>query len=171
MSYTDDMRSGKQRKAGSEAPSIKVFTNTGETCIIGMIAQNVQLLVSVYTLEEQKDLLSKLEESFCEQKKLNLYVVTKESFNSIESFLNDNSFEKINILQDNSGDFGKKLGVTLDSIHLANGAFVIDKEGKFTYVSYFTNTNDEKIEEIIEKTNETINFKPKGHAHENWMSA
>lgn len=174
MKYTPSDVSGKQRIVKSEAPSVKVFVTDNTPSIIGMMAENVQLLVSIYTLEESQDFLVFLDNAL-EDEKLNFYVISKESFETIENFTCKNQFKKIQIAQDSKGDFAKKFGVGLEAEgfenNLAYGAFVIDKEGEFKYVSYFLKPSEKESSILVEKTKESINFKLKGHVHENWMGA
>ena len=52
--YTQESITGKQRKVGGEAPSSRVFTSETDEIIIGMMAANVQLLVSAFSLKDEK---------------------------------------------------------------------------------------------------------------------
>ena len=52
----------------------------------------------------------------------------------------------------------------------SNSIFVIDKEGVIKYKEIPADLEDDfKIEDFSILLNETVNFKPKGHTHENWM--
>lgn len=173
--YKLEETTGKQRKVGAEAPSARVFTAETSELIIGMMAENVQLLVPVYSLndEDSKKIVTTIETNFKDTKKLNYVVVVKNSFDEIEKFKQENSIEKAIIAQDKNGDFAKRFGVGLDgesySQNLANGIFIIDKEAELKAVEYFVNIDDAKLNELCALTTETVNFKQKGHTHENWM--
>jgi len=173
--YKLEETTGKQRKLGGEAPSSRVFKSTNDEFIIGMMAENVQLLVSVYSLNEDasKDIVIALENKFKETKKLNFVVVVNNSFDDIESFKTTNNITKAVITQDKNGDFAKRFGVGLEGVEyaekIANSIFVIDKEAELKYVEYFLSLDENKLNEIYDITMENVNFKQKGHSHENWM--
>ena len=53
---------------------------------------------------------------------------------------------------------------------LAKSIFIIDKEGVIKYKQIPSNIETSfDLEEFKEKLSETVNFKQKGHSHENWM--
>ena len=173
--YTQESITGKQRKVGGEAPSSRVFTSLNDEIIIGMMATNVQLLVSVFSLQDEKSkaIVKTLESYFKDTKKLNFVVVVNNSFEEIENFKKENEITKAVITQDKNGDFAKRFGVGLEgdnfSENLANGTFIIDKEAELKGVSYFTGLNENELTTICELTMESVNYKEKGHSHENWM--
>jgi len=173
--YTQASITGKQRKVGGEAPSSRVFTSENDEVIIGMMAANVQLLVSVFSLkdEKSKSIVNTLETYFKDTKKLNFVLVVNNTFEEIENFKKENNITKAVIAQDKNGDFAKRFGVGLEgdnySENLANGIFIIDKEAELKGVSYFTQLEKSELDEICELTMESVNYKEKGHSHENWM--
>jgi thiol peroxidase len=175
--YKLDETTGKQRKIGGEAPSSRVFKSLNAEIIIGMMAENVQLLVSVYSLnnEDSKIIVTTLEDKFKDVKKLNLVLVVNNSFEDIESFKTSNNITKTIITQDKNGDFAKRFGVGLEgdeyNENIANGIFIIDKEAELKGVEYFLTVDENKLNEIYDLTMETVNFKQTGHTHENWMGA
>lgn len=175
--YKPEETTGKKRNVGAEAPSARVFKTNTQEFIIGMMAQNVQLLVSHFSLHNKssKQIINDFEAHFKENTKLNLIVVVNNSFEEIEDFKQKNTIEKTIITQDKNGDFAKRFGVGLYGDYykenLANGVFLIDKEAQLKYVNYFFDIENSQLEEIFKTTQETIDFKPKGHAHENWMGA
>lgn len=173
--YKLEELTGKQRKVGAEAPSARVFAAQNDEMIIGMMAVNVQLLVSVFSLKDEnsKMLINTLEEKFKTTKKLNLIVVVKNSFEDITTFQGINNITKIEIVQDSNGDFAKRFGVGLESKNfkenLGNAVFVVDKEAELKYANYPLTFEANQIDKIYDITMETVNFKQKGHSHENWM--
>jgi thiol peroxidase len=173
--YKLEELTGKQRKVGGEAPSARVFAAQNDEMIIGMMAVNVQLLVSVFSLKDEnsKIFINTLEEKFKTTKKLNLIILVKNSFEDITTFQETNNITKTEIAQDTNGDFAKRFGVDLESENyqenLGNAAFVIDKEAELKYVSYPLTFEANQIDEIYNITIQTVNFKEKGHSHENWM--
>ncbi|MEA3497732.1 MAG: redoxin domain-containing protein [Campylobacterota bacterium] len=175
MYYTEADISGKKRFKGGEAPSAKVYSYDDQEMIIGMIAVNVQLLVSLYSLDEQncKDIINKFEMNFKDESKLNINVVVKNSFEDIKNFNLENKIVKIEILQDTKSSFSQKFGVLLKDDkyvnNMANGLFLIDKEGEIKYAEYFDSLDESQLDKLISIVKDVINFKPKGHVHENWM--
>ena len=173
--YKIEEVTGKTRKTGGEAPSARVFKSESDELIIGMMAENVKFLTSIYSLTDQasKDIIIALENKFAEVKKLNFIIVVNNSFEEIEEFKACNNITKATITQDKNGDFAKRFGVGLEgenfSQNIANGIFVIDKEAELKAVEYFMVLDYNKLNELYDITMETVNFKPKGHTHENWM--
>jgi len=139
ISYTNENIQGKRRVNGGEAPSARVYLDRSNQHIIGMMAVNVQLIVSLYSIEEEncKEIIVDLEEYFKDEKKLNLIFVVKNSFEVIEAFKIKNNIVRSIIVQDSKDDFGKKFGVMLNQDefkeHMANGVFIIDKEAQIKY--------------------------------------
>lgn len=166
---------GKKRKINGEAPSVKVCLNDSEESIIGMIAINVQLIISVYSLHEEaiNDYLLFIDKELSSYKKLNFYIITKESFEDISSF--QQKLSKAIVLQDKENDFGKKFGVLLDNnrfkTNLAYSFCIIDKEGIIKYIEYPLEISHNICEELVTKTIQVVEFKQKGHIHENWMGS
>lgn len=166
---------GKKRTIKGEAPSARVFLSNSEETIIGMIAINVQLIISVYSLQETQinELLLFMDKELSAYKKLHFYIITKESFEEIASF--QKKLSKAIVLQDTLNDFGKKFGVLLDdselTTNLAYSFCIIDKEGIIEYVEYPLEISKNLSLELVQKTIQAVNFKPKGHIHENWMGS
>ena len=53
---------------------------------------------------------------------------------------------------------------------IANSIFIIDKEGLIKYKEIPSDLDDDfNIEQFDLSLNEVVNFKAKGHSHENWM--
>lgn len=175
MNYNCDELLGKQRKKGGEAPSARVYKSESEDMIIGMMAVNTQLLLSLYSLEDEDcvKIIQQFEEVFKDEKRLNPIVVVKDDFETIEQFKKDNNIERFLITRDSKGDFSKRFGVGLDDSKypnkMASALFIIDKEAELKFVNYFNCVEKFELMKSIEIINEVINFKQKGHTHENWM--
>jgi thiol peroxidase len=162
--------SKKRRIVGNEAPSIKIFTDTTTNIIAGMIAINVQLLMSTKDITDEAfiAMLTNLISSYDDNPKVNIVIIVNSSFDEIDNSKNNFECNNIVIAQDTNGDFAKKYGNS-DSGDLLNTMFIVDKEGMLVYACYDI-YEESAFENGIKILTETINFKPKGHTHENWMA-
>ncbi|MEA1917600.1 MAG: hypothetical protein U9N42_08800 [Campylobacterota bacterium] len=149
----------KDRKVGGEAPSISLKMLNGEEKIVGMMADKVQVMI---TLPYSNSLSYELEE-----------IVKKHSAKSLIYFI---SSEKLQRSVDESiatiefKDFAMKFGVYANEETCAKAIFIINKDGLFEYVDILENVVDEfNLSAFDEALESAINFKKKGHTHENWM--
>ena len=84
---------------------------------------------------------------------------------AVEKFAIDKSF-----ISNEFKDFPIKFGVNIDDTMIANSIFIIDKEGLIKYKEIPSDLDDDfNIEQFDLSLNEVLNFKAKGHSHENWM--
>lgn len=151
----------RERKIEDEAPAIRLKMYNGETKVVGMMADKVQVFITISqdnTLDKELlDLIIKYEQ------KCYIYTIfTTAIKDSYDTSMCSTDFLNIS----------KKLGVLIDETTCTNSIFIINKEGIFTYIQIPKNYEDKfDLEAFEEALNEAINFKRKGHVHEDWMSA
>jgi thiol peroxidase len=149
----------KDRKIDSEAPAIKLRMSDNEDKVIGMMADKVQVFITIFSIinltKELENLIFKYKD------KANIYLISSQS---IESNL-DNDFISNDFLT-----LSQKMGVCINDESCANSIFIINKDGLIKYKTILSTVEENFDLENFEKNlNEVINFKKKGHTHENWM--
>ena len=157
----------KERNVEGEAPAVRVKMLDNETKVIGLMAPAVQVMV---TLNDVSKYTLALHEVITNtKKKVNAYIITTSLNEDMEKIVEEFSIDKGTISNDFK-DFSLKFGVNIDDTMIANSIFVIDKEGIIKYKEIPADLeNDFNLEDFSITLNETVNFKPKGHTHENWM--
>ncbi len=157
----------KERNIEGEAPAVRVKMADNETKVIGLMAPAVQVMI---TLNDVNKYNSDLHEVITTTKrKVNAYIITTSDMEQMEDIAEKFAIDK-GFISNDFKDFSLKFGVNIDDSMIANSIFVIDKEGVIKYKEIPTDLEDEfKIEDFSITLNETVNFKPKGHTHENWM--
>ena len=157
----------KDRKIEGEAPAVRVKMLDNETKVIGLMAPSVQVMI---TLNDVNKYNSDLHEVITTTKrKVNAYILTTSDTEQMEDIAEKFAIDK-GFISNDFKDFSLKFGVNIDDSMIANSIFVIDKEGVIKYKEIPADLEDEfKIEDFSITLNETVNFKPKGHTHENWM--
>jgi thiol peroxidase len=148
----------KNRKLGDEAPAMRVTMDSGETKVIGMMADKVQVFI---TIPYKNGLSDTMEEIINRHKqKALIYVISSQTL--------ENSLEV-----DCSTDFKEfslKMGVNLNDSLCAKSIFIINKDGEIVYKE-IVKSLEEEFDTLSFDTalDEAIRFKKKGHTHENWM--
>ncbi|MBP9489891.1 MAG: hypothetical protein KBE77_00425 [Aliarcobacter sp.] len=157
----------KERNIEGEAPAVRVKMADNETKVIGLMAPAVQVMI---TLNDVNKYNSDLHEVITTTKrKVNAYIITTSDAEQIEDVVEKFALDK-GFISNDFKDFSLKFGVNIDDSMIANSIFVIDKEGVIKYKEIPADLEDDfKIEDFSITLNETVNFKPKGHTHENWM--
>lgn len=157
----------KDRNVEGEAPAVRVKMLNDETKVIGLMAPAVQVMI---TLNDVNKYNSDLHEVVTTTKrKVNAYIITTSEQEQIEDIAEKFALDKAFISNDFK-DFSLKFGVNIDDSMITNSIFVIDKEGVIKYKEIPADLEDDfKIEDFSITLNEVVNFKPKGHTHENWM--
>lgn len=157
----------KERNIEGEAPAVRVKMADNETKVIGLMAPAVQVMI---TLNDVNKYNSDLHEVITTTKrKVNAYIITTSDMEQIEDVVEKFALDK-GFISNDFKDFSLKFGVNIDDSMIANSIFVIDKEGVIKYKEIPADLEDHfKIEDFSITLNETVNFKPKGHTHENWM--
>lgn len=149
----------RERKVGSEAPAVRVKMLNGEISVIGMMAPKVQAMI---TLPKSESLSDELEEIINKYKEKSLiYIISSQK-------LDKNVDESTSSIE--FKDFATKFGVYATDEFCAKSIFVIDKEGEIKYKQIMDDLSSEfDINSFDMALDEAINFKRKGHVHENWM--
>ncbi|WP_304546440.1 hypothetical protein [Sulfurimonas microaerophilic] len=149
----------KERLVGGEAPAARVKMNSGETKVIGMMADKVQCMI---TLSNSYDLNGSLLEVIEKHKeKANIYVISSSEL--------ENSYDE-DMCSYDFKDFSLKYGVNIDDSTCAKSIFIIDKEGEIIYKEVLDDLVSEfNLELLDSELDRAIKFKKKGHTHENWM--
>ena len=157
----------KERVVEGEAPAVRVKMLNNEVKVIGLMAPAVQVMI---TLNDVNKYSSEIHEIInTAKRKVNAYIITTSNTKQIEDITEKFALDKAFVSNDFK-DFSLKFGVNIDNYMIANSIFVIDKEGIIKYKEIPTDLEDTfKIEKFSITLNETVNFKPKGHTHENWM--
>ena len=157
----------KERIVEGEAPAVRVKMLDNETKVIGLMAPSVQVMI---TLNDVNKYNSDMHEVITTTKrKVNAYIITTSDTEQMEDIAEKFAIDK-GFISNDFKDFSLKFGVNIDDSMIANSIFVIDKEGVIKYKEIPADLEDEfKIEDFSITLNETVNFKPKGHTHENWM--
>jgi thiol peroxidase len=149
----------KDRKLDSEAPAIKLRMSDNEDKVIGMMAENVQVFITLFSFDKLTKELEDLILNYSQ--KANIYVICNKlsTHNLYNGFVSD---DFLNI--------SKKMGVCINNKSCANSIFIINKDGLIKYKTILSTVEENFDLENFEKNlNEVINFKKKGHTHENWM--
>jgi thiol peroxidase len=152
---------GKYKELGDEAPAIRVKMLDGGVKVIGMMADKVQVIFTFPSLEGIGELLSSLVLNY--ENKANIYLIgSDDKFHS-------KTIDKSNV----SCDFEKlsmKYGVNVDENLCTKSVFIINKDGEIVYKEVLEDLESTLDLETFEKELESaINFKKKGHHHEDWM--
>lgn len=149
----------KQRKLNSEAPAIRVKMLNGETKVIGMMADKVQVFITLpYSNSLSEELLSIIKKH---QEKSLIYIISSQKLDKDT----DEEFSSVEFK-----DLTAKMGVYINEQLCAKSIFIIDKDGEIVYKDILGNLSDEfDLEKFDTALDETIKFKKKGHTHENWM--
>ena len=131
------------------------------------MAPAVQVMISLNDISKYSSKINKIINST--KRKVYAYIVTcsqrEQIEDAVEKFAIDKSF-----ISNEFKDFSLKFGVNIDDTMIANSIFIIDKEGLIKYKEIPSDLDDDfNIEQFDLSLNEVLNFKAKGHSHENWM--
>ena len=149
----------RDRKVGSEAPAVRVKMLNGETKVVGMMAPKVQAMITLPLSDSLCDGLQEIIEKHKE--KSIVYIVSSQKLEkNIDESCSSIEFK----------DFATKFGVYATDEFCAKSVFVIDKEGEIKYKEIVNDlTSSFDLRALDNALEEAINFKRKGHTHENWM--
>lgn len=157
----------KERKIDSEAPAVKVEMLNGESKVIGMMAPKIQIMLSSPNIKDYNNGLDDVLKKF--ESKILVYIITNSSSSDIKKITTVFGLDEGNISNDFS-KFSLKFGVNLSETLIAKSVFIIDKEGVIKYKEIPSNAEYKlNLDEFETSLEEVINFKVKGHTHENWM--
>ena len=157
----------KERIIDSEAPAVRINMLSKETKVIGMMAPLIQVMISLNDIQKYtKELDEILKEK---AHKLRAYIITTNKEDEVKQVVTEYDIHE-GFISNEFKDFSLKFGVNINEELIANSLFIIDKEGLIKYKQIPLNLEDKfELEEFKEILTETINFKTKGHSHENWM--
>ena len=154
------IRKQKQRLIGSEAPAIRLKMLNGEEKIIGMMAEKVQVMISLPFSDSLSDALAEIIKKH--QDKAFIYTISPNTLlNTINEAQSSIDFY----------DFTFKYGVNIDESLCHKAVFIVNKDGEIVYREVVDNPSyDFNTESLNKALDEAIKFKKKGHTHEEWMS-
>lgn len=157
----------RERKVESEAPAVRVKMINGEDKVIGMMAPKVQVMITLPCIKAYNNGLHNVLQEYAS--KTMVYIVTKSSDDNLEKVKDAYSIDE-GVISNDFKNFSLKFGVNINDEMIAKSIFVIDKEGVIKYKQIPSNIETSfDLEEFKIKLDETVNFKQKGHVHENWM--
>lgn len=157
----------KQRKIESEAPAVKIKMINEEEKVIGMMATKTQVMISLPCIKSYNNGLHNILQEY--SSKTIVYIITSSKDENLDKVKEAYSIDNGSI----SNDFKKfslKFGINISDELLAKAIFIIDKEGIIKYKQIPSNIETSfDLEEFKKSLDEIVNFKQKGHVHENWM--
>lgn len=157
----------RERKIESEAPAVKVKMISGEEKVIGMMATKTQVMITLPCIKAYNNGLHNILSEY--SSKSIVYIVTKTDDENLKKVKEAYGLED-DFISNDFKKFSLKFGINMSEDLLAKSIFIIDKEGIIKYKQIPSNIETSfDLEEFKEKLDETINFKQKGHVHENWM--
>lgn len=157
----------KDRALESEAPAVRVKMINGETKVIGMMAPKTQVMITLPCIKAYNNALHNILNEF--SSKITTYIVTKSGDENIQKVKEVYEIEDDSISNDFK-DFSLKFGVNINDELIAKSIFIIDKEGVIKYKQIPSNIETSfDLDEFKASLEEVVNFKRKGHVHENWM--
>lgn len=168
---------GKKISVGNEAPAARITTLDGTQNVIGMIAPYTQLLIAIPSLKTEVCSLGakKFNDMIKQFSKLTTYMVTTDDIDFVTEYAKKECIDNAELVIDTNLNFAKKYGLLISEgklkDRLARAVYVIDREGYVIYKEIVPEVVDEvDYEACLKAVEEAVNFKQKGHTHENWMS-
>jgi len=153
-------RKQKQRLVGSEAPAVRIKMLNSEEKIIGMMAEKVQVMITLPFGDSLSDAVADIIKKH--QDKAFIYTLSPNTLlNVIDEAQSSTDFY----------NFTFKYGVNVDETLCHKAVFIVNKDGEIVYREVLDNPSDDFESETLDKAlDEAIQFKKKGHTHEEWMS-
>ena len=151
----------KQRNIGDEAPAVKLTMLSGEEKVVGMMSDRVQVIFTLPYSHSLNGDINRVIHKYRE--KVHAYLISSDEFAyGVNKNYSSMDFE----------NFALKYGVYINSEVCAKSLFIIDKEGEIVFKRVMEDLKTEfDVEEFDKELQNAVDFKRKGHAHENWMSA
>jgi thioredoxin-dependent peroxiredoxin len=157
----------KDRAIESEAPAVRITMLNDETKVIGMMADKTQIMITLPCIKAYNNSLHNILQEY--SSKSTVYIVTKSNDDNLEKVKEDYDIDS-GFISNEFKNFSLKFGVNIDDELFAKSIFIIDKEGVIKYKQIPSNIESSfDLGEFKDKLHETVNFKQKGHTHENWM--
>lgn len=168
---------GKEVNIGREAPSARITKLDGSKNVIGMIAPNTQLIISIPSLKTEVCSLGakKFNELVKQFKKLDTIMVTTDDIEFVKEYVKSENINSAELVIDTDLNFAKKYGLLIKEgklkNRLARAVYLIDREGLIAYKELVGEIVDEvDYDACMEAVHKILNEEKKGHTHENWMS-
>lgn len=168
---------GKEVDVGREAPSARITKLDGSKNVIGMIAPNLQLIISIPSLKTEVCSLGakKFNELVKQFKKLDTIMVTTDDIEFVKEYAKNENIDSAELVIDADLNFAKKYGLLIKEgklkNRLARAVYLINREGLVAYKELVGEIVDEvDYDACIKAVNKILSEEKKGHAHENWMS-
>ncbi len=157
----------RERKVESEAPAVRVKMINGDTKVIGMMAPRIQVMITLPCIKSYNNELHNILTEH--SSKILVYIVTKSNDDNLKKIKEKYSIED-GFISNDFKDFSLKFGVNMSDELIAKSIFIIDKEGIIKYKEIPSNIETSfDLEKFKTTLFEIVNFKQKGHSHENWM--
>lgn len=154
------MRKQKQRLVGSEAPAIKLKMLNNEEKVIGMLAEKVQVMISLpFSDSLSRELLSLIEKY--EDKAFIYLIAANAPTNKVNTANSSTDFYP----------FTFKYGINIDEQNCQKAIFIVNKDGEIVFRNVLDKPQDNFDIHVVDiAIDNAIRFKKKGHTHEEWMS-
>lgn len=150
----------KDRNLKEEAPAIRIKMLNEETKVLGMMASQIQVFISLPYSNSLNEKLLSVVKKYEENSFIYIISANKQNIKTNEAFSSLDFKE-----------FALKMGLYIDDTLCAKSIFIINKDGEIIYKQLLTDLlSDFDLKSFESKLEEAINFKKKGHTHENWMS-
>ena len=151
----------RDRKIGSEAPAVKIKMLNGETKVIGMMAEQVQVMITLPYSHSLNDDINRIIHN--NREKTSAYLISSDEFAyDVNKNYSSMDFE----------NFSMKYGVYIDEYICAKSIFIISKDGEIVFKDVLADIKDEfDTNKFATELQKAVDFKKEGHTHENWMSA
>ena len=154
------IRKQKQRLVDSEAPAVRVKMLNGEEKIIGMMAEKVQVMITLPFGDSLSDAVADIIKKH--QDKALIYTISPNTLLNVI----DEAQSSIDFY-----NFTFKYGVNIDESLCHKALFIVNKDGEILYREVLDDAKDDfDIDSLDKALDEAIKFKKKGHTHEEWMS-
>jgi thiol peroxidase len=168
---------GKEVNVGREAPSARITKLDGSKNVIGMIAPNTQLIISIPSLKTEVCSLGakKFNELVKQFKKLDTIMVTTDDIEFVKEYVKNENINSAELVIDADLNFAKKYGLLIKEgklkNRLARAVYIIDCEGLIAYKELVGEiVNEVNYDACVEAVHKILNKEKNGHTHENWMS-
>lgn len=168
---------GKEVAVGREAPSARITKLDGSKNVIGMIAPNTQLIISIPSLKTEVCSFGakKFNELVKQFKKLDTIMITTDDIEFVKGYVKSENINSAELVIDTDLNFAKKYGLLIKEgklkNRLARAVYLIDREGLVAYKEIAGEIVDEvDYGACMEAVHKVLSKEKKGHAHENWMS-
>ncbi|WP_419770962.1 MAG: hypothetical protein ACNI3C_04000 [Candidatus Marinarcus sp.] len=157
----------KERHVGGEAPAVRIKMLNEETKVIGMLAPQIQVMITLTRVEDFSPMLQDIMEEYKE--KTVSYLITSSPTSQLNETVKQFDLDK-GFVSNEFLEFASKFGLNMKDSFIAKSIFIINKEGEIVYKQLLDKCESlYDLEEFKAALHEAIHTKQKGHTHENWM--